>query len=143
MNATTISPATGQLVREGVTVFYATINGAHTEGTVEQLEASLARASLRFFWNGIKVEKGKLQKCSYSDSQLNSYPKGTITIYAPGTCGRFSAEIATAFTVENETDSQSDYFAPDRIRVTPDHPLYAKVAEALAKRDAHYSAKRG
>ena len=38
--------------------------------------------ALKFFWNGIKENSGKLQRCHYSGSQLISFPAGTITIYA-------------------------------------------------------------
>lgn len=101
-----------------------------------------AAPALRFFWNGIKVGTGKLQGCSYSEGALLSHPAGTITIYHKQHCGRFSREIAEQFTVENDTDSQTDYFESDKIRVRPDHPLYSLVREGLAKRTAHYAAKR-
>jgi hypothetical protein len=89
---------------------------------------------LKFFYNGIKDNGGELQKCSYSESQLISYPAGTITIYAKH-YARFSAGIKAAFTVENNTDGMTDYFENDKIRVVPTHPLYAEVL-AAAKKDA-------
>lgn len=101
--------------------------------------------TLKFFWNGIKGTDGKLQKCNYSDGILRSYPAGTITIYAKSYT-RFSAEIAAAFDIQNDSDGQTDYFENDHIRVTPSHPLYSQVREALAKRDAHFEtrfAKKG
>lgn len=86
---------------------------------------------LRFVWNGIKVgTQGKLQRAQYSDGILCNRPAGTITIYARDYSG-FSAEVAEAFTVQNDTDSQTDYFEKDRIRVQPDHPLYDAVKAAL------------
>ena len=91
---------------------------------------------LKFYWNGIKEDGGKLQTCHYSDGQLINHPAGTITIY-----GReyksFSAGIHAAFVVENDSDMQTDYFEQDRIRVQPDHPLYAQVTEALSAHKAH------
>jgi hypothetical protein len=89
---------------------------------------------LRFFYNGIKAADGKLQRCWYSDAQLRSHPAGTITIYGRG---RFSKDVAAEFIVENNTEMQTDYFEDDRIRVEPDHPLYAEVAAALAKQQEH------
>jgi hypothetical protein len=93
---------------------------------------------LRFVWNGIKVgTQGKLQRAQYSDGILCNRPVGTITIYARD-YGGFSAEVAAAFTIQNDTDSQTDYFEKDRIRVTPDHPLYAAVKTAMDARRRHY-----
>lgn len=87
------------------------------------------KSTLKFFYNGIKVNGGALQKCSYSISTLISYPAGTITIYGKN-YERFSKEIREAFTVENDTDSMTDYFDNDFIRVMPDHPLYSQIVDA-------------
>ncbi len=94
-----------------------------------------------FYWNGIKDAKGeKLQTCHYSDGELLSYPPGTLTIYARN-YQRFSAKVRACFAVQNDTDSQVDYFDNDRIRVIPAHPLYALVKAALDASNAH-NAKR-
>src|SRR5713101_7296753 len=85
--------------------------------------------ALKFFYNGIKDNGGKLQLCSYSDGELISYPKGTLTIYARKYDG-FSQGVHDAFAVENGTDMQTDYYEKDRIRVLPSHPLYAQVKAA-------------
>jgi hypothetical protein len=99
-------------------------------------------AMIKFFWNGMKASDGKLQPAIFSKGELINYPKGTMTIYARG-IGRFSKEIAEAFVVKNDTDTMTDYFAGDTIRVLPDHPFYAKVCAAYAAREAHYAARRG
>jgi hypothetical protein len=105
--------------------------------------------ALKFFYNGIKEtdrldpQFGVLQTCWYSTSRLTNYPEGTITIYAREYCyGKFpnrwvgfSWGVKNAFKVENGTDIQSDYHETDRIRVTPDHPLYAEVKAALEKNE--------
>ena len=103
---------------------------------------------LKFYWNGIKEDGGKLQRCFYSDGQLVNYPAGTISIYFRD-WSRSAGEVTKAFTVENNTDSQTDYFEQDMTRVTPDHPLYPQVSAANAaqiahrnKRYAKYEAKR-
>lgn len=92
--------------------------------------------TLKFYWNGIKESGGKLQLCSYSESELLNFPKGTITIY-----GRhyrsFSAGIKAAFTVTNGSEMMSDYFENDSIRVEPTHPLYAEVKAACDKKKEH------
>lgn len=86
-----------------------------------------------FYYNGIKDQKGaKLQKCFYSSGELRSYPPGTITIYARDYCS-FSPAVRVCFAVQNETDTQVDYFDQDKIRVIPAHPLYGAVFEAMNK----------
>ena len=89
--------------------------------------------NLKFYYNGIKENGGRLQRCSYSDGALINYPAGTITIYkrdhAP-----FSQGVQDAFRVENNTDIITDYFEKDRIRVEPTHPLYATVRAAMVAR---------
>jgi hypothetical protein len=83
-----------------------------------------------FYWNGIKDHKGaKLQKVFYSLGNLRNHPDATITIYGRGYEG-FSAKVRECFAVQNDTDTQVDYFDNDRIRVIPSHPLYAAVKAA-------------
>lgn len=93
--------------------------------------------ALKFVWNGIKGSDGKLQPASYSDGRLINYPAGTLTIYAKN-YRRFSAEVAEAFTIENNSDGMSDYFEEDHIRVLPDHSLYDAVKAAVDAQTAHF-----
>lgn len=92
---------------------------------------------LRFYWNGIKHNNGPLELCTYSAGELTNYPKGTVTIYARD-YRRFSKEAARWFHVENESDSMSDYFDDDKIRVCPNHPLYNHVLLAHAAQELHH-----
>ena len=93
--------------------------------------------ALKFFYNGIKSNGGKLQKAHYTVGNLGErYPENTITIYARD-YSRFCADVRANFTVHNDTDSMTDYFDSDRIRVTPDHPLYAQVMVAVQAQEAH------
>jgi hypothetical protein len=91
---------------------------------------------LRFFWNGIKASDGKLQKCSYCDGPYIGHAPGTITVYAKD-YRRFSPEVREAFTVENGTDTMTDYFENDRFRVQPSHYLYDAVRDAMKAGEAH------
>lgn len=95
---------------------------------------------IKFFYNGIKGSDGKLQKCSYSDGPLLHHPVGTITIYGKR-YRPFSSEVAEALVIENNSDIQTDYFENDRIRIVPNHPLYAAVKAAVDKRNAKYGAQ--
>ena len=122
--------------------------------TAEAIAAAKARAEFEaaeaarviadpplFYWNGIKDHKGaKLQKVFYSVGGLRSYPESTITIYGRGYEG-FSAKVRECFAVQNDTDTQVDYFDNDRIRVIPSHPLYAAV-KAAHDANAERNAKR-
>ena len=98
--------------------------------------------TFKFFWNGIKVDGGKLQKASFSMpgsyATWSGLPDGTVTIYAKHYTG-FSAEVWEAFDVRNESDGMTDYFETDRIRVKPDHPLFAQVVAAVKASDEHHS----
>lgn len=89
--------------------------------------------SVKFMWNGIKVD-GELYKCWYCGSKLIGYPEGTITIY-----GKHYKDLPNikGLTVENDSDSMTDYFENDRIRVTPDNPFYNEVRIALNKLVEH------
>lgn len=91
---------------------------------------------LKFFYNGIKDNGGKLQLASYSDDSYRRERDGVITIYARH-YRSFSAGIRAAFTVENNTEIQSDYFEQDRIRVAPTHPLYPEVLQACEAKKIH------
>ncbi len=91
---------------------------------------------MKFFYNGIKGSDGKLQGCSYSYGPYVNLPENCITIYGKK-YRDFSAEVREAFTIENNSDCQTDYFENDRIRVMPSHPLYEQVKEAMLKHKAH------
>jgi hypothetical protein len=91
---------------------------------------------LKFYWNGIKEDRGKLQLCSYHMGALYHHPDGTITIY-----GRryrpFSEGVRKAFEVNDDTEIQSDYIMNEHIRVTPSHPLYSAVYAACEAKRIH------
>lgn len=83
--------------------------------------------SIRFFWNGIKVNGGKLIRCFYfTDSRSDS-----VTISARD----YDHLPRDLFTVKNETDLYTDYFDSDSATLTPEHPLY-KYARAAALKSA-------
>jgi hypothetical protein len=97
---------------------------------------------LKFYWNGIKDNGGRLQRAFYSlGGLIPKYPAETITIFARD-YDHFSAGVRAAFKVENDSDMMSDYFERDHIRVLPDHPLYSEVRGAyeamMARRKRRY-----
>lgn len=97
---------------------------------------------MKFMWNGIKVD-GKLHRVFYSDGELTNHPSGTLTIYARdyGPLPRIEG-----LNVQNDSDSMTDYFETDRIRVMPGNRHYKAVLEALGMAKEHrdrMNAKRG
>jgi hypothetical protein len=94
------------------------------------------KASFKFFYNGIKVNGGPLQKASYS-----LYKDGTIALYARDYTG-FSSEVWEAFTVSNDSDTMTDYFAKDTLRVQPDHALFPLVQAGFNKHDERWAQQR-
>lgn len=101
-----------------------------------QPNQQLDMTTLKFFYNGIKANGGKLQGAHYSTGRLIGHPEGTITIYARN-YRRFTAEVHEVFEVQNDSDIMTDYFEGDRIRVAVDHPLYAAVLAAVKASEAH------
>tara|TARA_R110000868_G_scaffold113754_3_gene305098 strand:- start:42 stop:353 length:312 start_codon:yes stop_codon:yes gene_type:complete len=95
---------------------------------------------LKFFYNGIKENGEKLQKAHYSMGGYVGMPEFVITIYNREYI-RFSTEIRESFKVQNDTDSMTDYFCKDTIRVMPDHALYADVLAAYVKQQDSYNRK--
>jgi hypothetical protein len=99
----------------------------------------MSNSNLKFYWNGVKANGGKLQLAHYSKGNYtpeSGLCNDTITVYGRH-YNSFSAEVRAAFTVVNNSDSMTDYFEQDRIRVAPEHPLYAQVRAAYDKQDAH------
>ena len=100
---------------------------------------------IKFYYNGIKTDDYEgLQKCSYSYSKSYGYniEQGEgITIYKTE-YGSFSPEIKKAFVVKNDSDSMTDYFETDKIRVSINHPLYAEVKTAWEKLEKRFENRR-
>lgn len=91
---------------------------------------------LRFFYNGIKTSDGKLFKGWFSKND-----NGVITFYAKE-YGHAPKEIQDAFAVENDSDSQTDYFEKDRIRIKPNTKYYQAACEAIEKAEARWAKRR-
>ncbi len=88
---------------------------------------------IRFFYNGIKGDDKKLQKCYYN-AKLSTCPD-TIAICKMDHIS-FTQQIRNEFVIENNSDSMTDYFETSRIYVKPDHSLYPAVKIAFEKQQA-------
>ncbi len=115
----------------GYTIFNRWGNGKQTK---TRKGNKMKTQKVKFFWNGIKVNGGKLNRAHYSDSKLINHPEGTFTIYARDYSG---VPTIPGLAIHNDTDTMTDYFEKDRIRVAPDNPFYSQVEEAFDKQEAH------
>lgn len=105
---------------------------AGDEDTEELSPEPTGTQSIKFFWNGIKINGDKkLIRCHYSlDNRHDG--RECVTIYARSYSDSLPGDL---FSVENSTDSMTDYFETDRTDVFPGHPLYsyARAAAVSAK----------
>lgn len=104
---------------------------------LKQAAKAEAETGIKFYWNGIKVNGGKLIPCYFSMDNYHDGHEG-VTIYVREYSGHLPTEY---FTVINHSDSLTDYFEDDRAEVTPEHPLYKFVRYAAMKQAAHDAGK--
>lgn len=91
-----------------------------------------AQDHIRIYWNGIKIDGGKLIKCGYSlDNNLDN--SESVSIYAHGYGSQLPRDL---FEVRNDTDLYTDYFDNDSAHLTPEHPLYKYFRYAAEKAQA-------
>lgn len=92
--------------------------------------------TVKFMWNGIKVD-GELYRAHYSMGHYtikSGLPQDTITVYAKDYTSFPKIE---GLTIINESDSMTDYFEKDRIRILPDNKYYAEAKRAYEKMNEH------
>lgn len=84
---------------------------------------------IRIYWNGIKIDGGKLIRCYYSLNNDCTVKGDCISISA-----RDYADLPRdLLPVHNDTDIYTDYIDSDRATLTPDHPLYKYFRFVAAK----------
>ena len=77
------------------------------------------KSGLRFYYNGVKVDDGRLIPCWYHiDDNLGTM---NVTITAQNYSSRLPNHY---FAVINGSDGREDYFETDRAIITVDNPLY-------------------
>lgn len=86
---------------------------------------------VRIYWNGIKIDGGKLIRCGYSLDN-NADNAESVSIYARD----YDSLPRDLFEVKNDSDSYTDYFENDRAYLTPEHPLYKYFRYAAEKAQA-------
>lgn len=112
-------------------------DAAREEKHIAELEEAIARIAehaeqpkekepekgIRFYWNGIKVDGGRLIPCGYSiDGE-------SVTIYAKN----YKELPREYFDVVNNSDSMTDYFEDDSTTLDKNHPLYKFARHAALK----------
>lgn len=96
---------------------------------------------IRIYWNGIKIDGGKLIRCYYSLDNDCTVKGECVSISA-----RDYADLPRdLLPVTNDTDIYTDYFDSDRATLTPAHPLYKyfryAAMKARARDDVKYCEK--
>jgi len=105
----------------------------------EEQAQALANADVRFFFNGFKVNGGTLHKAHLSLIEGWTHSNGRIVpthiaLYCNSSNSmRFAPEVGALFAVENNTDSASDYFDDDKIRISIGHHLFGAALAAYLK----------
>lgn len=92
---------------------------------------------IRIYYNGIKIDGGKLIKCYYSLDN-NADHAQSVSIGAMD----YQDLPRDLLPVTNNSDSYTDYFENDHAYITPEHPLYKYFRYAGLKDRARTAAKR-
>lgn len=95
--------------------------------TAEPPKEKEAEKGVKFYWNGLKVNGGKLVRCYY---WLKDDAEKSVTISAKDYGAQLPGEY---FAVENDTDLYTDYHETDSATLTPAHPLYKFARYAALK----------
>lgn len=96
---------------------------------VVKAEKPAPQDHIRIYWNGIKIDGGKLIRCYYSLNNDCTIKGDCVSISARD----YSNLPRDLLPVHNETDIYTDYFDSDRATLTPDHPLYKYFRYAAMK----------
>jgi len=87
---------------------------------------------IKFMYNGIKID-GKLYRAHYSKNILINNTEESITIYARD----YSDGLPKidGLTVENHSESMTDYYEKDKIRIRKNNPLWESIDKAYSQQE--------
>ena len=103
--------------------------------SLEPLSEPKPQHNIKFVWNGIKID-GQLYKGNYYSgtyTETSNLPEGTITIHMD----RSNTPIIESLEIENNSDSMTDYFETDTVRIKPDSIHYASAVTAANAYEIH------
>lgn len=103
--------------------------------SLEPLPKSKPQHNIKFIWNGIKID-GQLYKGNYYSGtyiDTSKLPEGTITIHMD----RSNTPRIESLEIENNSDSMTDYFETDTVRIKPDSIYYASAVTAANAYEIH------
>lgn len=107
----------------------AAIDGGKVEKIpAKKTEKRTKQDHVKIYWNGIKIDGGKLIRCFYSLDN-NAEHATSVSISARD----YSDLPRDILPVTNDTDIYTDYFDNDRAYITPGHPLYIYFRYAATK----------
>lgn len=100
------------------------------------IEKAEPQNHIRIYYNGIKIDGGRLIRCGYSLNNNKDHAP-SVSIHA-----RDYADLPRdLLPVENNSDYYTDYFDSDHAYITPDHPLYKYFRYAALKDRAKDAAR--
>ena len=103
------------------------LSGDSTAAPIATATTGTPQNHIKIFYNGLKVDGGKLIKCGFD--RRDGYVRMWGRDY-----DRLPRDL---FNVENNSDSYTDYFKNDSASVPADHPLYKYVEYAAIKSRIH------
>ena len=103
------------------------LSGDSTAAPIATATTGTPQNHIKIFYNGLKVDGGKLIKCGFD--RRDGYVRMWGRDY-----DRLPRDL---FNVENNSDSYTDYFENDSSSVPADHPLYKYVEYAAIKSRIH------
>lgn len=99
------------------------------ESILERLNTDNVVGEIKFFWNGFKINNGKLWKCYLSYNAFN----GAFT-YENNERKYFDKTVKDFFAVVNNTNSMIDYFETDFFVISKGSKYYNAVKVAYEKK---------
>ncbi len=94
--------------------------------------------NVKFMWNGIKID-GQLYRARYSVGPYtpqSKLPADTITVYFRD-YQQFPQ--VSGLSIQNDSDSMTDYFERDRLRILPDSRFHREALAAKSLAEQHHA----
>lgn len=101
---------------------------AANESEIVATVPEMSTKTIRFYYNGLKANGGKLVRAFYHIESGQESPYVSISVRD------YSGSLPRdCFVVKNDSDPYMDYYDTDRATITPEHPLYPYARAAAIK----------